>query len=73
MLKKYPNIVAIHGSKNKERILENLNAYHAALSDASLRELETQLDSLTVDGHRGINETQQHSFSSNWRNGETKK
>ena len=72
----FANLNDILNAEAKENIassLENLNAYHVELSDASWRELETQLDSLTVDGHRGINETQQHSFSSNWRNGETKK
>ena len=54
MLKKYPNIVPIPGSKNKERILENLNAHKVTLTDDELKEFETELSKLKVYGHRGL-------------------
>ena len=54
MLKKYPNIVPIPGSKNKERILENLNAHKVSLTDDELKEFETELSKLKVYGHRGL-------------------
>lgn len=66
MLKKYPNIVPIPGSKNKERILENLGAWNVELSDEEFKELEEALNQIKVYGHRGNDESQQHSFSSNW-------
>lgn len=53
MLHKYPNVVPIPGSKNQERILENLGGCNVVLTDDEFRELETSLDSLTVYGHRG--------------------
>ena len=54
MLKKYPNVVPIPGSKNKERILENLNAYKVSLTDNELAEFENELKKLKVYGHRGL-------------------
>ena len=54
MLHKYPNVVPIPGSKNKERIIENLNASDVALSDDEFNALEQSLNSLTVYGHRGL-------------------
>ena len=54
MLKKYPNVVPIPGSKNKERILENINAYKVKLTDEELNEFEAELKKLKVYGHRGI-------------------
>ena len=54
MIKKYPNIVPIPGSKNKERIVENLNAYKVNLSDDEFKEFETELNKLKVYGHRGF-------------------
>ena len=54
MLKKYPNVVPIPGSKNKERILENLNAHKVSLTDEELTEFETELKKLKVYGHRGL-------------------
>lgn len=55
MLKKYPNVVPIPGSKNKERIVENLNASYVELSDEEFRNLESSLNQLKVYGHRGFN------------------
>ncbi|MCR4950303.1 MAG: aldo/keto reductase [Solobacterium sp.] len=54
MLKKYPNVVPIPGSKNKERIIENLNAADVILSDEEFNALDTALKSLKVYGHRGF-------------------
>ena len=58
MLKKYPNVVPIPGSKNKGRIIENLDAWNVELSDEEFKALEKALDTLEVHGHRGINEYQ---------------
>ena len=57
MLHKYPNVVPIPGSKNQERILENLGAWNVTLTDTEFKELETALDSCKVFGHRGHVET----------------
>ncbi len=54
MLKKYPNVVPIPGSKNKERIIENLDAYKVKLTDDEFNEFENELKKLKVYGHRGI-------------------
>ena len=54
MLHKYPNVVPIPGSRNQERILENLGAWNVALTDAEFAELEQTLDSIEIHGHRGI-------------------
>ena len=55
MIKKYPNVVPIPGSKNKERIIENINTYKVKLTDEELNEFENELKKLKVYGHRGIN------------------
>lgn len=54
MLHKYPNVVPIPGSKNKERIVENLGASEAELTDAEFADLEAALNECTVYGHRGL-------------------
>ena len=54
MLKKAPHIVPIPGSKNQERILENLGAADVALTDEEFETLDAALDTLDVHGHRGI-------------------
>lgn len=54
MLKKYPNAIPIPGSKNQERIIENLGAWNIVLSDEEFAELETAIDACEVHGHRGI-------------------
>jgi len=54
MLHKYPNVVPIPGSKNKERIIENLDASKVELSDEEFETLEASLNSLKVYGHRGL-------------------
>ncbi|MDO4285880.1 MAG: aldo/keto reductase [Eubacteriales bacterium] len=53
MLCKYPHVVPIPGSKNKERILENLGAWEVELTQDEFAALEEALDSCTVHGHRG--------------------
>lgn len=54
MLHKYPNVVPIPGSKNKERIIENLGASEVGLSEEEFRSLETALNKCKVYGHRGF-------------------
>ena len=54
MIKKYQNVVPIPGSKNKERILENINTYKVHFTDDELKEFENELSKLKVYGHRGI-------------------
>ena len=68
MLKKYPNVVPIPGSKNKGRILENLGGADVELTDDEFAALQEALDSCQVFGHRGIDESQHKSFSDNWKN-----
>ncbi len=67
MLHKYPNVVPIPGSKNLERILENLGAANVSLTDDEFTQLETALNACTVHGHRGFVETEQHTFGNNWK------
>ena len=54
MLHKYPNVVPIPGSKNKERIVENLGASEVVLTDEEFTALEASLNELRVYGHRGL-------------------
>ena len=54
MLHKYPNVVPIPGSRNKERIVENLNASNVALTDEEFSALEASLNQCRVCGHRGL-------------------
>ena len=54
MLHKYPNVVPIPGSKNKERIIENLNAADVELTDEEFRALDNELNKHKVYGHRGL-------------------
>ena len=54
MLHKYPNVVPIPGSKNKGRIIENLNASKVILTDEEFDMLEKELNSYEVYGHRGL-------------------
>lgn len=46
--------VPIPGSKNKERIIENLDSANVELTDAEFTELEEALSGLKVYGHRGL-------------------
>ena len=54
MLHKYPNIVPIPGSNNKERIIENLDSANVELTDEEFSDLERSLNGLKVYGHRGL-------------------
>ena len=54
MIKKYPNVVPIPGSKNKERIIENLDTYKVHLTEQELNDFENELKKYKVYGHRGI-------------------
>lgn len=54
MLHKYPNVVPIPGSKNKERIIENLDSANVELTDDEFKSLEDSLNELEVYGHRGL-------------------
>ena len=54
MLHKYPNVVPIPGSKNKERIVENLNASQVEMTEEEFKALESALDQHKVYGHRGF-------------------
>ena len=54
MLHKYPNVVPIPGSKNKERILENLDSANVSLTEEEFTSLEKGLNGLKVYGHRGL-------------------
>ena len=54
MLKKYPNVVPIPGSKNKERIIENLDASEVELTQEEFEALDKALNQLKVYGHRGF-------------------
>lgn len=53
MSHKYPHIVPIPGSKNQERILENLRSSEIVLTEKEFNELESALNELNIYGHRG--------------------
>ncbi len=54
MLAKWPNVVPIPGSKNKGRIIENLDASEVTLTADELTKLDAELGKLKVYGHRGF-------------------
>ncbi len=54
MLHKYPNVVPIPGSKNRERIIENLDSAGVVLADGEFEALEEELNRHKVYGHRGL-------------------
>jgi len=58
MLHKYPNVVPIPGSKNQDRILENLGAWNVHLTNEEFNALDSALDSIPVYGHRGFVQTE---------------
>lgn len=58
MLHKYPNVVPIPGSKNRERILENLGAWNVTLNDEEFAALDGALAKMPVAGFRGHVEVQ---------------
>lgn len=63
----FPNTVPIPGSKNKERILENLRAADVVLTPQEFRLLQDALDRCRIYGQRGYVESEQNGFSKNWR------
>lgn len=63
MLHKYPNVVPIPGSKNQERILENLGAWDVELSDEEFASMEKALEAIPVYGHRDYVEVSGGSMS----------
>ena len=63
MLHKYPNVVPIPGSKNKDRIIENLQASSITLSNEEFKKLEKALAQHQVFGHIGHNESENSDFS----------
>ena len=65
MLHKYPGVVPIPGSKNQERILENLGAWNVNLTKDEFAALEAALEQIPVHGPRGFVE-QQGSGMRNW-------
>lgn len=62
MIKKYPTVVPIPGSKNQGRILENLSACNVELTDAEFKDLDDSLNAIQVHGHRGFDESTGKSF-----------
>ena len=54
MLHKYPNVVPIPGSKNKEWIMENLDSANVDLTDEEFAALASELNTHKVYGHRGL-------------------
>ena len=54
MLAKWPCVVPMPGSKNKGRIIENLDAAEVVLTSDELAALDTELSQLKVYGHRGF-------------------
>ena len=50
---KVPQRRPIPGSKNKERTIENLDAWNVRFTDKEFSELENELDRIPVHGHRG--------------------
>ena len=65
MLHKYAAVVPIPGSKNQERILENLGAWNVVLTDAEFAALALALNRIEVHGYRGYDETE-GSGMKNW-------
>ena len=62
MLHKHPYLVPIPGSKNQERILENLKASEVKLTEEEFQALDAALNELEIHGHRGHIETEQAPF-----------
>lgn len=71
MLRKQPNVVPIPGSRNLDRIMENLGAWDIVLSDAEFIALEQAIEDIEIYGHRGIEEYEDGSMS-DWHREKTK-
>ncbi len=65
MIKKYPNVVPIPGSKNKERILQNLKTSEVQLTDEDVSRIDSQLAKFSIYGHRGFEEDMNTKFIKN--------
>jgi aryl-alcohol dehydrogenase-like predicted oxidoreductase len=65
MLHKYSNVAPIPGSKNQERILENLGSCNVSLTEEEFATLEASLDKCVIHGHRGHVESEQNGFGNN--------
>lgn len=70
MLYKHPNVVPIPGSKNRDRIMENLGAWNLRLTEEEFESIENALEAVTIYGHRGHVESEQTSFGNNWKDKE---
>jgi len=62
MIRKYDNVIPIPGSKNKERIIENLKSAEVDLTREEAFKIDESLKKYKIHGHRGMVETQQHTF-----------
>lgn len=65
MIKKYPNVVPIPGSKNKERIIQNLKTSEVQLTDEDVSRIDSQLAKFSIYGHRGFEEDMNTKFIKN--------
>lgn len=72
MINKYENVIPIPGSKNQERIIENLNGANVKLDDVEFNKLNNQLDNIKVYGHRGFEESFQNMFIKKCKENENK-
>ena len=52
MLKKWPHVVPIPGSRNQERILENLGSWEVELTDGEFKTLDDALSKIQIHGSR---------------------
>ena len=52
MLHKYPHVVPIPGMRKEERVIENLGAADVVLSDEEFKNIETELNKITIYGNR---------------------
>ena len=58
MLHKYPNVVPIPGSKNQQRIIENLGGWNVSFTPDEFHALEQALEAIPIHGHRGFVEVE---------------
>ena len=52
MLHKYPHVVPIPGMRKDERVIENLGAADVILTDEEFKNIETELNKITIYGNR---------------------
>lgn len=52
MLHKYPHVVPIPGMRKDERVVENLGAAEVVLSDEEFKNIEAELNKITIYGNR---------------------